>query len=75
MSLDSSLILVITIPRTTTKLDNVGVFKASTKVFRVLPNDSHTLKCFLSGKGGSLRKTNLDTILLGFLHALADTAM
>lgn len=56
------LILIIAISRAPTKLDNVRILKAATKVFRGLLNDSLAINGFLSGKGSAFRKTDLTTM-------------
>ena len=70
-----SLILIITISRATTKLDNVRIVEAAAEVFGVLLNDCFALNRFLGGEGSAFGKTYLSAILLGFSDALTDTAM
>ena len=73
--LDFLLIFIIAVPRATTKLDDVWIFKASTKVFGMLFNDGFALNRFLGRKGGAFREAYLGAVLFGFSDALRYTAM
>ena len=45
-----SFVLVVRVSRAAAELDNIGIIKAATKVFRVLPDNSFALGSFLSLK-------------------------
>ena len=66
LSFDFSFILIITIPRAAAELTDVGIFKAATKVFGMLLNDSFALERFLGCEEVPLKHTKSDRGLLPF---------
>ena len=68
-------IFIITIPRTPTKLKDVGIFKAATEVFGVLLNDGFAFKRLFGSERGAFRDAYFDAIFLSFSDTLTDTAM
>ena len=73
MCLKFSLILIVAIPRTTTKLDDIGIFKRAAEVLGMFLDNGFAMERFLSGKGSAFRQTYLGAILLCFSHSLTNT--